>query len=74
MSTAVEIVALKNHGPETAKFQAWFEKEKRENGLIDVKFTLSPDCTSVEAFFADVNAAREAPQITDREFFDHLRR
>jgi hypothetical protein len=53
--------------PETARFLAWYEAEKK-NGLVDVKFCLgSVHDATVELVFAEVNRAIAAETVDDPE-------
>lgn len=55
-----------DYGPETKKFMAWYEDQRANHGLIDVKFiTANLDGATVELFFAEVNQALAAKDMAD---------
>lgn len=51
---------------EAEKLRQWFEREKAEKGLIDVKFFRIPsENSTLESFCAEVNYALNAPVLND---------
>jgi uncharacterized protein YdgA (DUF945 family) len=55
--------------PETAKFSAWYDKAK-QNGMLDLKFcSKHVDGSTVESFFTEFNAARNAELVKHPNFF-----
>lgn len=53
---------------ETQKFAGWFDNEKQQNGLVDIKFfTGDVNSTSSEHFFREANAMQEACAVDVEE-------
>jgi len=56
--------------PHAAEFYRWYEKEKAEKGLIDIKFCLGNSAqASSESVFAEVNSMLSAEVLEDCEIF-----
>lgn len=55
---------------QSAKFLAWFENEKKKNGLIDLKFYLGDKSkSSSEDIFTEANSMISAEVLEDPEMF-----
>ena len=69
METAKNIAIDAARHPETAKFLAWYEAEKK-NGLKDLKFCIqNSDQATPEAVFAEFNRAIVSKDEVDPKFF-----
>lgn len=56
--------------PHAAEFYRWYEKERAENGLLDIKFCLgNTSQSSSESVFAEINAMLAAEVLDDHEIF-----
>ncbi len=56
--------------PHATEFYRWYEKEKAENGLLDIKFCLGNSAkASSENVFAAINSMLTAKTVEDPEIF-----
>lgn len=59
-----------NPDSQTAQFTSWFERERSENGLLDLKFCLGDKSkSSSEDIFAEANVMLAAETLSDPEMF-----